>query len=62
MVIAALAEAYGHDYRRADSAQELLDTLAELKEMSPGITIVEARTKRDTLRALHAKLAEVVGK
>lgn len=60
--IAALAEAYGHDYRRADSAQELLDTLAELKEMSPGITIVEARTSRDNLRALHAKLAEVVGK
>lgn len=58
----AVVEAYGHEYRRADSAQELLDTLAELKEYSAGITVVEARTDRTKLRELHTELDKVVGK
>lgn len=53
---AALADAVGIDHRRAESAQELLDTLAELKEGSPGIVLVEAVCDRATRRALHAEL------
>ncbi len=59
--IEALCQAYGVDYRRADSAQELLDTLAELKEFAVGITVVEARTTREKLRALHADLRSKTG-
>ncbi len=55
--IGKLCEAYGADYREANSAQELLDLLAELKETSTGITVVDARTTRGTRRALHAELA-----
>ncbi|MDY3127388.1 MAG: 2-succinyl-5-enolpyruvyl-6-hydroxy-3-cyclohexene-1-carboxylic-acid synthase [Corynebacterium sp.] len=54
--IAALAEAVGVEHRRVDTAQELLDTLAELAEYSPGIVIVEARTSRATRRAMHEEL------
>ena len=59
--IADLAEAFGADYRETNTAQELLDTLAELKEYSTGITIVEAHTTRSTRRALSAALAAKVG-
>ncbi len=31
-------------YREANTAQELLDTLAELKETSAGVTVVEAHS------------------
>lgn len=55
--IEPLIEGFGVDYRRADSAQELLDTLAELAEFAVGITVVEARVARDTRRALHAEIS-----
>ena len=42
-------------------ATRLLDTLAELKEYSTGITIVEAKTTRATRRALTEKLTAKVG-
>ena len=58
--IEALVGAYGAEYRRAESAQELLDTLAQLKEYSTGITVVEAVTTRTTRRALHAELSSKV--
>lgn len=59
--IEALVGAYGAEYRRAESAQELLDVLAELKEYSTGITVVEARTQRDTRRRMHAELKAKTG-
>jgi len=59
--IGKLAEAYGADYRLVTTPQELLDTLAELKEYSTGITIVEAQTTRATRRALQDKLTQKVG-
>lgn len=59
--IEELASAYGARYRRAESAQQLLDILAELKEHSAGITVVEALTRRDTRRALHGELAAKMG-
>ncbi|APT91850.1 2-succinyl-5-enolpyruvyl-6-hydroxy-3-cyclohexene-1-carboxylate synthase [Corynebacterium phocae] len=59
--IEQLVGAYGVDYRRAESTQELLDTLAELKERSVGITVVEAIAARRTRRALHAEIAAKTG-
>ncbi len=59
--VAKLAEACGADYREASSAQELLDVLAELKEYSTGITVVEAHTTRSSRRALQEALAAKVG-
>ena len=59
--IGKLAEAYDADYRLVTTPQELLDTLAELKEYSTGITIVEAQTTRATRRALQDKLTQKVG-
>lgn len=59
--VAKLAEACGADYREAHTVQELLDTLAELKEHSTGITVVEAHTTRATRRALQKELTEKVG-
>ncbi|HLR48819.1 MAG TPA: 2-succinyl-5-enolpyruvyl-6-hydroxy-3-cyclohexene-1-carboxylic-acid synthase [Corynebacterium sp.] len=55
--IEPLIEGFAVDYRRADTAQELLDTLAELAEFAVGITVVEARVDRATRRALHAEIA-----
>ena len=57
MDIVPLIEGFGVDYRRADSARELLDTLAELAEFAVGITVVEARVARDTRRGLHAEIS-----
>lgn len=59
--ISALAQSYGADYREANNTQELLDILAEVKEFSAGITIVEAHTTRATRRKLNAALAAKVG-
>ena len=59
--VGKLAEAYEADYREVTTPQELLDTLAELKEYSTGITIVEAKTTRATRRALTEKLTAKVG-
>ncbi|KHO30341.1 2-succinyl-5-enolpyruvyl-6-hydroxy-3-cyclohexene-1-carboxylate synthase [Corynebacterium minutissimum] len=59
--VAKLAEACGADYREVSSAQELLDVLAELKEYSTGITVVEAHTTRSSRRALQEALAAKVG-
>ena len=55
--IEPVIEGFAVDYRRADTAQELLDTLAELAEFAVGITVVEARVDRATRRALHAEIA-----
>ena len=55
--IEPLVEGFGVDYRRADSAQELLDALAELAEFAVGITVVEARVSRNTRRALHQEIS-----
>ena len=60
--VAKLAEAFGADYREANTAQELLDTLAELKETSAGVTVVEAHTTRETRRQLQAEITAKVGK
>ena len=55
--IEPLIEGFGLDYRRADTAQELLDTLAELAEFAVGITVVEARVNRQSRRALHQEIS-----
>lgn len=57
-----LVGAFGHDYRRADSLPELLETLGELAETAAGITVVEARTTRATRRALAADIASKAGR
>ncbi|QPK79444.1 2-succinyl-5-enolpyruvyl-6-hydroxy-3-cyclohexene-1-carboxylic-acid synthase [Corynebacterium lizhenjunii] len=56
--IEQLVGAFGVDYRRVESAQELLDVLAELKEYSVGMVVVDARTTRTTRRELHQQLRE----
>lgn len=55
--IEPLVEGFGVDYRRADTAQELLDTLAELAEFAVGITVVEARVNRWSRRAMHKEIS-----
>ena len=52
-----LAEAYGADYRRADTLGELNEVLLELEAQPNPITVVEAATTRATRRALAARLA-----
>lgn len=59
--VAQLVEACGAEHREANSPQELLDILAELKEFSTGITVVEARTTRASRRALQEALNAKVG-
>ena len=59
--VGKLAEAYEADYREVTTPQELLDTLAELKEYSTGISVVEAKTTRATRRVLNEKLTAKVG-
>lgn len=51
-----LAEAYGADYRRADTLNELNEVLLELEAQPNPITVVEAATTRTTRRALAARL------
>lgn len=51
-----LAEAYGADYRRADTLAELNEVLLELESQPNPITVVEAATTRATRRALAARL------
>ena len=51
-----LAEAYGADYRRADTLAELNEVLLELEAQPSPITVVEAATTRTTRRALAARL------
>ncbi|MFH0411044.1 2-succinyl-5-enolpyruvyl-6-hydroxy-3-cyclohexene-1-carboxylic-acid synthase [Corynebacterium sp. L4756] len=55
--IEPIVEGLGLDYRRADTAQELLDTMAELAEFAVGITVVEARVNRSSRRALHEEIS-----
>ena len=54
--IEQLAEAYGADYRRADTLAELNEALLELEAQPNPITVVEAATTRTTRRALAARL------
>ena len=54
--IEQLAEAYGADYRRADTLAELNEVLLELEAQPNPITVVEAATTRTTRRALAARL------
>lgn len=54
--LASLCDAYGVRHIAVDKPQDLLDTLADLKEESPGVTVVEARTTRETRRALNKAL------
>ncbi|MDK7137968.1 2-succinyl-5-enolpyruvyl-6-hydroxy-3-cyclohexene-1-carboxylic-acid synthase [Corynebacterium simulans] len=61
MKLEQVAEAFGAEYRAANTPQKLLDTLAELKEYSTGVTIVEAHTTRETRRQLQAELTAKVG-
>lgn len=51
-----LAQAYGADYRRADTLAELHQMLLELEAQPNPITVVEAATTRTTRRALAARL------
>ena len=51
-----LAQAYGADYRRADTLAELHQVLLELEAQPNPITVVEAATTRTTRRALAARL------
>ena len=51
-----LAEAYGADYRRAETLAELHEVLLELESQPNPITVVEARTTRATRRALAQRL------
>lgn len=51
-----LAQAYGADYRRADTLAELHQVLLELEVQPNPITVVEAATTRTTRRALAARL------
>ncbi|WCZ33777.1 MULTISPECIES: 2-succinyl-5-enolpyruvyl-6-hydroxy-3-cyclohexene-1-carboxylic-acid synthase [Corynebacterium] len=51
-----LAEAYGADYRRADTLAELNEVLLELESQPNPITVVEAATTRSTRRVLAARL------
>lgn len=59
--LAALVQAFGHDYRRAENLQELLETLGELAETAAGVTVVEVATNRAGRRAQAQTLAEKVG-
>ena len=54
--IEQLAEAYGADYRRADTLAELNEVLLELESQPNPITVVEAATTRTTRRVLAARL------
>ena len=51
-----LAQAYGADYRRAETLAELGEVLLELEAQPNPITVVEAATTRATRRALAARL------
>ena len=51
-----LAEAYGADYRRADTLAELNEVLLELEAQPNPISVVETATTRSTRRALAARL------
>lgn len=55
--IRALAEAYGHEYIRASSLEELGAALQHPDDRM-GIRLIEIRTDRTRLRSLHAKIAE----
>ncbi|WPF66439.1 MULTISPECIES: 2-succinyl-5-enolpyruvyl-6-hydroxy-3-cyclohexene-1-carboxylic-acid synthase [unclassified Corynebacterium] len=54
-----LCAAYGVDYARAESLPELLAALDESEEAG-GFRVIEARTRRDTRRDLHAALERAV--
>ena len=56
MDVEKLAEAYGADYRRAETLAELHEVLLELESQPNPITVVEARTTRATRRALAQRL------
>ena len=58
--IAGLCQAYHVDYLRADSLEELQRALESTTDAAAGITVIEARTVRDTRRALHAALNQAV--
>lgn len=55
--IEALADAYQHEYIYAEGLQELGQALAHPDDRL-GIRIIEVRTDRSRLRALHARIAE----
>ena len=57
--ISDLCDAYGVDYRRANTLQELLMELEDTIEI-PGFTVIEALTVRDTRRALQRELTAKV--
>lgn len=59
--LAELCAGYGVDHVAVTTPQELLDTLADLKERSTGITVVEAKTTRATRRALNEALHAQAG-
>ncbi|WP_394282209.1 2-succinyl-5-enolpyruvyl-6-hydroxy-3-cyclohexene-1-carboxylic-acid synthase [Corynebacterium sp.] len=54
--IEALAAGYNVDYLRADSLRELLEHLMAVDEAPAPITVIEARTQRDTRRSLAERL------
>lgn len=59
--IAALCDAYDTNYRRADDLRELIEILNDLIDKPDGITVVEARTTRETRRALDEQLKKATG-
>lgn len=58
--IEKIAEAYGVDYRRADTLAELIEALDDHHEYA-GFTIIEARTTRATRRDMDAALRAKLG-
>lgn len=57
--IADLASAYGLEHRQVDTLEGLIEALLDAQE-TPGFRIIEARTRRDTRRRLHERLAAAV--
>lgn len=59
--LGALCAGYGVDHREVGSLPELIDALLDTTEAAAGFQVIEARTTRDTRRALHEQLKGQIG-
>lgn len=57
--IASLCQAYGIEHREVSGLQELIEALIDTTDLG-GFTVIEARTTRETRRAMHEALAKKV--
>ena len=57
--IASLCQAYGIEHREVSGLQELIEALIDTTDLG-GFTVIEARTTRETRRAMHESLAKKV--